>query len=135
VRLLLGLVAAAGAWCADLTGIWTASIPGRNPGDVIDVAFKFTQSGVALTGKMYGDYGSFAISEGKAEDGRVSFILVTRDQAGNEINITRSRYEGKLVDGALELTRTRESSTRSGSGAGVQFRGNASQTFRLTRLL
>jgi hypothetical protein len=49
---------------ADFAGIWIGQIPGRN-GEPQDVAFKFTQTGSTLGGKLYGDYHSAPISEGR----------------------------------------------------------------------
>ena len=110
-------------------------IPARN-GDGIDIAFQFTQVGTKLSGKLYGDYKSNAISEGMVSGNSVMFVIVTQEQAGNQINDTRIRYSGRLVDGQLELTRERERSTNAGNG-GLQTQKNASQrvTFTLKRLL
>ena len=119
---------------ADLTGIWIGQIPGRT-GDLQDVAFKFTQDGAALGGKLYGDYQSTPITEGKISGDQVTFLVIAPEQAGNQINRTRLRFSGTLKDGEIELTREREGSTNAGNGGGVQFRGNTKQTFRLKRLL
>ena len=75
--LLLTLGSALSA--ADLTGVWTGQLPGRN-NTFTDIAFKFVQSGTAITGKLYGDYNSYAIVEGKAEADRIEFVVVTREQ-------------------------------------------------------
>ena len=119
---------------ADLTGIWIGQIPGRT-GDLQDIAFKFTQDGAALGGKLYGDYQSTPITEGKISGDQVTFLVIAPEQAGNQINRTRLRFSGTLKDGEIELTREREGSTNAGNGGGVQFRGNTKQTFRLKRLL
>jgi len=119
---------------ADLTGIWIGQIPGRT-GDLQDVAFKFTQDGAALGGKLYGDYQSTPITEGKISGDQVTFLVIAPEQAGNQINRTRLRFSGTLKDGEIELTREREGSTNAGNGGGVQFKGNTKPTFRLTPLL
>lgn len=119
---------------ADLSGIWVGQIPVRN-GDLQDVAFKFTQNGVTLGGKIYGDYQSFAITEGKVTGDEVVFVIVTQEQAGNQINDTRVRYTGVLKGGELEVTREREASTNAGNGGAVQFRGNTKTTFKLKKLI
>jgi hypothetical protein len=117
-----------------LSGIWVGQIPGRN-GEPQDVAFKFTQDGAMLAGKLYGDYRSTPIVEGKISAGELSFVLIAQEQNGNQINETRLRFTGIVKDGEIELTRERESATNAASGGPVQFRGNAKQTFRLRRLL
>jgi hypothetical protein len=119
---------------ADLSGIWVGQLPGRN-GDLLDIAFKFSQSGTGLSGKLYGDYGSSPIVEGKVSGDQVSFTIITAEQAGNQINNSRIRFTGSLKDDKLELTREREGSTNAGNGGGVQPRpGAAKQAFTLKRL-
>ena len=119
---------------ADVAGIWVGQIPGRN-GEPQDVAFKFTQSGTTLGGKLYGDYQSTPITEGKISGDEIAFVVIAPEQAGNQINETRLRFTGSIKDSEMELTRERERSTNAGNGGGVQFRGNVKQTFRLKRLL
>src|SRR2546423_5738859 len=118
---------------ADVSGIWIGQIPGRN-GEPQDIAFKFTQTGTRLQGKLYGDYQSTPIVEGKAEGDEISFILIAPEQAGNQINQARLRFTGSIKVGEIELTREREGATNAGNGGVVQFKGNAKQTFRLKRL-
>jgi hypothetical protein len=135
MRLLAAVVLLASCLpAADLSGIWVGQIPARN-GDLQDVAFKFTQTGATLGGKIYGDYQSFAISEGKVTGEEVTFVIVTQEQAGNQINDTRVRYTCLLKGGELEVTREREASTNAGNGGTVQFRGNTKTTFKLKRLI
>ena len=128
--LLVAWVASA----ADLTGIWVGQIPGRN-GEPQDIAFKFTQNGTTLGGKLYGDYQSAPISEGKISGDQVTFVVIAPEQAGNQINKAKLRFSGNIQAGEMELTREREGATNAGDGGTVQFRGNAKQTFRLKRLL
>src|SRR5713226_4466678 len=114
------------AWtlsAADLTGIWIGQIPGRN-GEMQDVAFKFTQTGTTLGGKLYGDYQSAPITEGKISGDQITFVVVAPEQAGNQINVTRLRFTGSIKACEMELTRERERSTNAGNGGGVQFKGN-----------
>ena len=119
---------------ADVAGIWIGQIPGRN-GDMQDVAFKFTQNGIALGGKLYGDYQSTPITEGKIAGDQITFVVNAPEQAGNQINRARLSFSGSIQGGEIELTREREGATNAGNGGTVQFRGNAKQTFRLKRLL
>jgi hypothetical protein len=133
----LFIVALLCAWtlpAADLTGIWIGQIPGRN-GEMQDIAFKFTQTGTTLGGKLYGDYQSTTITEGKISGDQITFVVNAPEQAGNQINRARLSFSGSIQAGEIELTREREGATNAGDGGVVQFRGNAKQTFRLKRLL
>lgn len=132
MRLLLLLV---GLSCfgVDLTGRWTGTIPGRN-GTLEDIAFQFVQQGAALTGKQYGEYESTPILKGTVSGELVMFVLVRQEQSGNEINQTKIRFTGRMVGDELELTREREASTRSGSGASASVKNSPRQSFRLRRL-
>jgi hypothetical protein len=133
-KVLVLAMAACTLQAADLSGVWVGQIPGRT-GEMLDIAFKFTQSGEKLGGKLYGDYQSTPITEGRISGDSVSFLVIAPEQAGNQINRTRLRFKGTLKDGELELVREREGSTNAGNGGGVQFKGNTTQTFRLKRLV
>ena len=126
------LASALGA--ADISGIWVGTIPGRN-GEPLDISFQFKQAGGVLNGKLYGDYRSTAISEGKIEDDQVSFLVMAQEQAGNEILTTQLKFSGALKDGELELTRERVSAVTAGSGTKMVLRNNNPVLFRLKRLL
>ena len=131
---IVALLCAWGLPAADLTGIWIGQIPARN-GEMQDIAFKFTQNGTALGGKLYGDYQSTPITEGKITGDQITFVVIAPEQAGNQINRARLSFSGSIQAGEIELTREREGATNAGNGGVVQFRGNAKQTFRLKRLL
>src|SRR3982074_1322661 len=111
----LALLSTCTLLAGDFAGIWIGQIPGRN-GEPQDVAFKFTQSGAKLHGKLYGDYQSTPIGDGKVEGDEVSFIVIANEQAGNQINQTRLRFNGSLKSGEIELTREREGATNAGNG-------------------
>jgi len=136
LTLAAALFAAAAALpAADFTGIWIGQLPGRN-NTFTDIAFQFEHKGAQLTGKLYGDYSSSPIVKGTVSGDLLTFTVATIEQAGNEINESIVRFTGKLVNGELELTRDRESSTRAGSGGVVQIRPNTSRVmFRLKKLL
>lgn len=135
IRIALALIAAAVLSAADLTGIWTGQMPTRN-GETVDISFQFVQSGTKLSGKLYGDYRSSPIVEGIVAGDLVTFVVVTAEQAGNQINDTRLRFTGSLKSGEVELTRERESVVNAGNGGNAQTRSGPSpkQTFRLKRL-
>jgi hypothetical protein len=130
---IAGLLCASALLGAGLSGIWVGQIPGRN-GAMDDVAFQFTQDGTALGGKLYGDYQSTPIVEGKVVGDQVTFVVIAPEQAGNQINSARLHFTGSLKGGELELTREREGATNAGNGGVVQFKGNAKVSFRLKRL-
>jgi hypothetical protein len=134
-RIFAILLLAATLSGADLSGIWVGQIPNRN-GDLLDIAFKFTQDGSTLAGKLYGDYGSSPIVKGSVDGDRILFVVVTPEQNGNQINSATLRFTGRIQGADIELTRERESSTNAGNGGGVEARkGNPKQTFHLKRLL
>ena len=129
------LTSAAALPAADFTGIWIGQLPGRN-NTFTDLAFQFEHKGAQLTGKLYGDYTSSPIVKGTVSGDLLTFTVATVEQSGNEINESIVRFTGKLVNGELELTRDRESSTRAGSGGIVQIRPNTSRVMiRLKKLL
>ena len=132
--LIGGLLCSWTMFAADFAGIWVGQIPGRN-GELQDIAFQFTQTGTKLSGKLYGDYQSTPITEGKIEGNRITFLLIAPEQAGNQINETRLRFFGNMQSGEVEMTREREGSTNAGNGGSVQFKGSTKQTFCLKRLL
>lgn len=141
MRRLTSLLLLSGALsAADLSGIWTGQIPTRN-NEMQDVAFQFQQKGTTISGKLYGDYRSSPIVEGKVESSpegeKIDFVVLAQEQAGNQINETRLRYTGTLKDGVMELTRERESSTNAGNGGGTQTRNNPTPktTLKLKRLI
>ena len=129
------LLAGVSLMAADISGIWVGQVKNRN-GDLTDVAFQLTQKGTAITGKLYGDYGSSPIVEGKIVGNAVMFVVVGQEQSGNQINTSRLRFTGSLKDGGIELIRERERSTNAGNGGGVESRnGLPRQTLFLKRLI
>jgi len=107
---------APGLAAADLSGIWMGQVPGRR-GSSTDISFQFLQDGGALAGKLYEDFGSTPLVEGLIDGEQVTFVVVAREQAGNQINLVTYRYEGRVIDGDLELTRERTKAVDAVSGA------------------
>ncbi len=135
MRSLALLLLAGSAWAADLSGIWVGEIDsGRPDRDPIQVSFQFVQKGSELSGKLYGDHQSTPIATGIVAGELVTFVVITSEQAGNEVNDTKVRFTGRLVNGELELTRERESSTRAGAKSGAFVRPGSGQQVRLKRL-
>ena len=134
MKMLLLFAAISSLAAADLSGIWVGRIPGRN-GDLQDIAFQFRQTGAKLEGKLYGDYQSSPIVQGTVAGPLVTFVVSGTEQAGNQINETRTRFTGKFGNGEIELLRERESSHNAGnSGAVEQRRNTPRQAFTLKRL-
>lgn len=125
---------------ADFGGTWLGEIPFGFNGQYLrlsqQVAIKLIQNGTALTGKLYGDYESAKIVEGKVEGDVVDFVVIAQEQQGNQITESRLHFTGTLQkDGEIEVTRVRESATNSGNSGAYKYKvENAKQTFRLKRL-
>lgn len=134
MRFLAAFFLAAGAFAADLSGIWVGQVPTRN-GEFLDIAFQLRQTGTTLSGKLYGDYRSDRIVEGTVEGDQVRFVVLVAEQAGNEINETRTVFTGTLKNGELELTRERLASTRAGAASGAHIRENNKTAIKLKKLL
>ena len=73
-------------WSADITGKWTAQVPGRS-GNMREVTFMLKASGENLTGTMSGRNGDIQIA-----DGKISFDYHMRPgivQKSNAIELMR----------------------------------------------
>jgi hypothetical protein len=93
-------VLAVSAWAADVTGKWTAELPGRD-GEKRTTTFDLKADGGKLTGTVSGMRGNPAeISDGKIDGSNVSFKVV-REFNGNSMTIN---YEGTLSGDDLNLT-------------------------------
>jgi hypothetical protein len=128
-RFAVVLLSAAAAFAADISGIWVGQLPGRFPGEVQDVSFKFEQTAPGkLAGKSYGENDSTPLSEVKVEDDRISFVI------GNEMNGGRNKliFTGTIKNGEIELTRRRELPP---DATPEMVKRNVPVTFRLKRLI
>lgn len=120
----------------DVSGIWTGQIPTGRAGTLVDIAFQLRQEGDQIRGKLYGDYRSGEIVEGKVEGGEIWFVVLSPEQSGNEINQARLRFAGCIDHETLNLTRTREASSRAVSGAAApQTRPQPPVEFMVKRLV
>jgi hypothetical protein len=134
-----GLILAQGLAAADLSGIWMGQIPGRRGN--ADISFQLVQQGAQLGGKLYETIGSSPFTEGSVEGNQLYFVVVAREQAGNQVNLVTYRYEGTVIDGELELTRERTKAVDAVSGSEFpvnerpQENQQAPPKFRLKRLL
>jgi len=141
MRLLLMIALLAANVCgADFGGTWIGEIPPQSNSQRLriaqQVAFQIVQNGDTLTGKLYGDYVSSPIIEGKVTGDTIDFVVVAQEQQGNQINQSRLHFTGTLKsDGSIELSRVRENSTNAGNGGAYKANSkNGKQTFVLRRL-
>jgi hypothetical protein len=125
VALVCFLVQALAA-AADVNGIWTGRIAGRN-NDLQDITFRFKAEGGVLTGKMYGDNDDLPIIDGKIEGDQISFA-VPSDLGGARFHFV---FHGTVEGSEMRLTREREGRSLGGS---ERERGNTRQTLILKRL-
>jgi hypothetical protein len=139
--LILGLVFVAALSGADIAGTWLGQIPVQSNNTQRlkigqQIAFQLVLNGSTLTGKMYGDYDSSPIIEGKVTGDAIDFVVMAQEQQGNQINQSRLHFSGTLLpDGTIELSRVRESSTNSGNGGAYKGNGkNGKNTFVIKRL-
>jgi hypothetical protein len=95
-------------WAADVTGKWTALIPGRD-GQMRETTFNFKLEGEKLTGTISGRQSDVPISDGKLKGGDISFTVI-QSFGGNEV---KSSYKGKVAGDEIKFTRTREGSDQS----------------------
>lgn len=91
------------AFAADITGKWTADVPGRE-GATQKNTFDLKADGAMLTGTVSTPRGETAISDGKIDGDNISFN-VKMSMGGNEIKMI---YAGKVEAGELKMTRERE---------------------------
>src|SRR5262249_14359836 len=97
------------AWAADVSGKWTAQIPGRD-GQARETTFNLKAEGDKLTGTVSGMQGDNPISDGKISGDEVSFTVKVSFQ-GNEITFL---YKGKLSGDEIKMSRTRQGGDQPG---------------------
>jgi len=83
-------------WAADVTGKWTAQVPGRS-GQMREVTITLKASGQTLTGTVTGRGGENPISEGKITGDDISFKVTTQQGA--------QTYTGKVVGNEIKFKR------------------------------
>ena len=101
--ILVGLLATALMWAADVTGKWTAEMPGRG-GNTMTMNINLKADGNNLTGTMSGRRGDTQISDGKIDGDNVSFSVV-HEFNGNQFKQT---YKGKVDGDTIHFTVTTE---------------------------
>ena len=99
LAVLMGVFALV-ASAADVTGKWTAQVPGRNGNQEMTLNLK--QSGTELTGTVSGGRGGDQqISEGKVDGDNVSFVVV-REFNGNQLKQT---FKGTVSGDEIKFSR------------------------------
>src|SRR5271165_2614565 len=96
MRKLLTIVSLAGwlaltALAADVTGKWTAQVPGRG-GQTREATFNLKAEGHTLTGTISGPRGEMEISDGKIDGDQISFSQ-TLEFNGNSMKFV---YKGTV---------------------------------------
>jgi hypothetical protein len=109
--LLLGLLSIA-AMAADISGKWTAQVPGRG-GQTREQTFNFKVDGNTLTGTVSGRMGDAPIADGKIDGDTVSFTQ-TMEFNGNSVKLL---YKGTVSGDSIKFTRQRDG----GEGQGQEF--------------
>ena len=90
------------AFAADVTGKWTAQVPGRN--GTSEWTFNFKVDGETLTGTVTVPFGGGMeqeITEGKVSGDDISFATVFQGPNGE----FRMNYKGKVKGDEIEFTR------------------------------
>ena len=108
---LLGLLTLT-ALAADISGKWTAQVPGRN-GQTREQTFNLKADGNTLTGTVSGRMGDTPIAEGKIDGDSISFTQ-TMEFNGNSVKLV---YKGTVSGDEIKFTRMREG----GEGQGQEF--------------
>ncbi len=100
--IVLSCLLALSALCvaADLTGKWTAQVPGRD-GQTRETTFDLKAAGATLTGTMSGRGEPTPIADGKIEGDAISFT-VTRTMGDNTVKLN---YTGKVVGDEIQMKR------------------------------
>jgi hypothetical protein len=92
---------------ADISGKWTAQVPGRD-GQTREATFNLKQDGEKLTGTTSGPNGDMPITDGSVKGEDVAFTVVANFN-GNEVKML---YKGKVTAEGIKFTRTREGGDR-----------------------
>lgn len=106
------LALASSTLAADISGKWTAEVPGRG-GQTRTTNFDFKVEGEKLTGTMSGMQGEMAIADGSVKGDDIAFVVVVNFN-GNEMKLT---HKGKLTGEVIKMTRSREGA----EGPGQEF--------------
>ena len=121
LAIILLALCALTAVAADVSGKWTAQVPGRQ-GGTQDMTFNFKVEGQKLTGTVTTQRGDQAISDGEVSGDAISFVTVM-SFGGNEMKML---YKGTVAGNEIKFVR----SMQGGQGGGrppVEFVAKKSQ--------
>lgn len=93
---------------ADVTGKWTASMPGRD-GQSREVTYNLKADGDTLTGTVTGGRGDMQISDGKIDGDKISFKTKAEFNGNSFVMV----YQGVVSGDEIKFTQTREGNDRS----------------------
>jgi hypothetical protein len=98
------LLAATTAWAADVSGKWTAKVPGAQGQGESEVTLNFKVNGTDLTGTINNSQqpGDVEIKDGKVTGDDVSFTL-NRKIGENELKVL---WKGKVSGDEIKFTRS-----------------------------
>jgi hypothetical protein len=91
------------AQAADITGKWTAQVPGRD-GQTREQTFTLKVEGEKLTGTTSGRNGDVPITDGTIKGDAIAFTVVMNFQ-GADVKIL---YKGTVAGEEIKFTRQRE---------------------------
>jgi len=92
---------------ADISGKWTAQVPGRD-GQTRETTFTLKQEGEKLTGTTTAPNGEVPITDGTVKGDEIAFT-VAMSFNGNDVKLL---YKGTVTAEGIKFTRTREGSDR-----------------------
>ncbi len=94
---------ATASFAADITGKWTAEVPGRN-GQTRTSTFDFKVDGEKLTGTTSGMQGDVPLVDGSVKGDDIAFNVEMNFNG----NTMKMMYKGKVAGDVIKMTRTRE---------------------------
>ena len=103
IACVLVLMTVFSAAAADVSGNWTAMVPGRG-GDPMKTDFTFKVNGDQLTGTTSGPQGDVPIKDGKVSGDTITFTQEV-NFGGNDVKLI---YKGKVSGDEIKFTRERE---------------------------
>ena len=104
IRLLaLSCLLAVAAFAADVTGKWTAEMPGRG-GNTMTTTITLKADGSDLSGTVSGRNGDTAITNGKVDGDNIKFDVV-REFQGNSVTL---HYTGQVSGDTINFKVQRE---------------------------
>ena len=99
----LVMMAVTVVWAADVSGKWTAQIPGRQ-GNTQETTITLKVESGKLTGTVSGQQGETPIADGKISGDEITFT-VSRERQGATI---KQLFKGKVAGDEIKFTRSTE---------------------------